>query len=93
MCIDIQLSCQLALSQARKALPFEAACEAYAVQKKIVHLSCMIYTQREKLLFLLKTRIWIVIIFVTTSTDLYRFLKSFFLKQITLMFICVRVHM
>lgn len=31
MCIDIQLSCQLALSQARKALPFEAACEAYAV--------------------------------------------------------------
>lgn len=33
MCIDIQLSCQLALSQARKALPFEPACEAYAVKK------------------------------------------------------------
>lgn len=35
MCIDIQLSCHLALSQARKALPFETACEAYAVKKKL----------------------------------------------------------
>lgn len=34
MCIDIQLSCQLALGQARKALPFEAVCEAFAVLKK-----------------------------------------------------------
>lgn len=34
MCIDIQLSCRLALSQARKALPCEAACGACAIWKK-----------------------------------------------------------
>lgn len=34
MCTDIQLSCQLAVSQARKALPCEAACGAYAIWKE-----------------------------------------------------------
>lgn len=89
MCIDIQLSCQLALGQARKALPFEAVCEAFAVLKKIVLPSCMIYYQREKLLFLSKTKVLFVTIFVTTRADLHISFKKLLVETDTLMFICV----
>lgn len=58
-------------------------------KKKIVLPSCMIYYQREKLLFLSKTKVLFVTIFVTTRADLHIYFKKLLVETDTLMFICV----